>query len=125
MSRCRRCGAEYGLSEPVTVPLRALPTVLVSGITGQTCSGCGDLKYGVPNMEDLFRVIAGFFFGDGSAFASRWDGTAWTPVTLPASVGAGRTLFKTDAYDDGYVVVGNRGLSLFVDDSGASAPSAC
>lgn len=59
MSRCRRCGAEYGLSEPVTVPLRALPTVLVSGITGQTCSGCGDLKYGVPNMEDLFRVIAG------------------------------------------------------------------
>ncbi|MCB9682999.1 MAG: hypothetical protein H6733_16150 [Alphaproteobacteria bacterium] len=65
-------------------------------------------------------AVGGFFFGDGSAFASRWDGTAWTPVTLPASVGAGRTLFKTDAYDDGYVVVGNRGLSLFVDDSGAT-----
>ena len=38
MSLCR-CGGEYGPSEPVTVPLRGLPTVLVTGIEGQKCSG--------------------------------------------------------------------------------------
>ena len=58
MSRCRRCEGEYGPPEPVTVPLRALPTVLVTGIEGQKCAGCGDLKYGLPNMEELFRVVA-------------------------------------------------------------------
>lgn len=81
MSRCRRCGGAYGPSEPVTVPLRALPTVQVTGIEGQKCSGCGDLKYGVPNIEDLFRVIAGLLVqkperlsGSEAQFLRKWLG---------------------------------------------------
>lgn len=58
MSRCRRCGGEYGPLEPVTVPLRALPTVQVTGIEGQRCQSCGSLKYRVPHMEELFRAVA-------------------------------------------------------------------
>lgn len=58
MSCCRRCGGDYGPLEAVTVPLRALPTVQVSGIEGQRCQSCGDLKFRVPNMEELFRVVA-------------------------------------------------------------------
>jgi len=81
MSRCRRCGEEYGPSESVTVPLRALPTVQVTGIEGKRCSGCGDLKYGVPNMEELFRVVAGLLVqkperlsGAEARFLRKWLG---------------------------------------------------
>lgn len=81
MSRCRRCGGEYGPPEPVTVPLRALPTVQVSGIEGQVCSGCGDLKYGVPNLEGLLRVVVGVLIqkparlsGPEARFLRKWLG---------------------------------------------------
>jgi DNA-binding transcriptional regulator YiaG len=81
MSRCRRCGGEYGPLEPVTVPLRALPTVQVSGIEGQRCASCGDLQYGVPNMEELFRVVAGLLVhkpqrlsGAEARFLRKWLG---------------------------------------------------
>lgn len=81
MSRCRRCGEEYGPPEPVTVPLRALPTVVVTGIEGRKCSGCGDLKYGLPNMEELFRVVAGLLVqkperlsGPEARFLRKWLG---------------------------------------------------
>ncbi len=81
MSRCRRCGEEYGPPEPVTVPLRVLPTVVVTGIEGRKCSGCGDLKYGLPNMEQLFRVVAGLLVqkperlsGAEARFLRKWLG---------------------------------------------------
>lgn len=81
MSRCRRCGGEFGPPESVTVPLRALPTVQIMGIEGQRCSGCGDLKYGVPNMEELFRVVAGLLVhknerlsGAEARFLRKWLG---------------------------------------------------
>lgn len=80
MIRCR-CGGEYGPVETVSVPLRALPTVLVTGIEGQRCSACGDLKYGVPNMEELFRVVAGLLVqkperlsGAEARFLRKWLG---------------------------------------------------
>lgn len=80
MSRCR-CGASYGPNEPVTVPLRALPTVQISGITGQRCAACGDLKYTLPQMEELFRVVAGLLVykperlsGAEARFLRKWLG---------------------------------------------------
>lgn len=81
MSRCRRCEGEYGPCEPVTVPLRALPTVQITGIEGQRCVGCGDLKYGLPQMEELFRVVAGLLVqkserlsGPEARFLRKWLG---------------------------------------------------
>ena len=58
MKPCRSCGGEYGPPEQVTVPLRALPSVQVSGIEGRRCQGCGAVKYAIPKMEELFRVVA-------------------------------------------------------------------
>ena len=81
MSRCRRCGGDYGPLEPVTVPLRALPTVQLAGIDGQRCQSCGDLKYRVPDMEELFRVVAGLLVhkserlsGAEARFLRKWLG---------------------------------------------------
>ncbi|MBX2798202.1 MAG: helix-turn-helix domain-containing protein [Myxococcales bacterium] len=81
MSSCRHCGDDYGPMEPVTVPLRALPTVQLSGIEGQRCTSCGDLKYRVPNMEELFRVVAGLLVhkperlsGSEARFLRKWLG---------------------------------------------------
>ena len=81
MSRCRRCGGEYGPPEQVIVPLRALPTVQIGGIEGQRCSGCGDLAYGVPNMEELFRAVASLLVrkpqrlsGAEARFLRKWLG---------------------------------------------------
>jgi DNA-binding transcriptional regulator YiaG len=65
----------------VTVPLRALPTVQVSGIEGQRCLACSDLKYGLPQMEELFRVVAGLLVqkserlsGSEARFLRKWLG---------------------------------------------------
>lgn len=58
MSPCRHCGAEYSPLEEMTVPLRALPGVMVTGVEGRRCQGCGDLRYRIPNMEGLFRTVA-------------------------------------------------------------------
>ena len=57
------------------------PTVVVTGIEGRRCSGCGDLKYGIPHMEELFRVVAGLLVhkpqrlsGPEARFLRKWLG---------------------------------------------------
>ena len=81
MSQCRHCGGEFGASEQVTVPLRALPTVKVSGVDGNRCLSCGDLRYRLQNMEELFRVVAGLLVhkperlsGSEARFLRKWLG---------------------------------------------------
>jgi DNA-binding transcriptional regulator YiaG len=53
----------------------------VSGIEGQRCLACGDLKYGLPQMEELFRVVAGLLVqkperlsGAEARFLRKWLG---------------------------------------------------
>lgn len=81
MNVCRRCGAAYGPNELVTVPLRALPTIQVSGIDGARCTGCGDLRYAIPRMEDLLRTVVGLLVrkperlsGREARFLRKWLG---------------------------------------------------
>lgn len=81
MSPCRRCGEALGPLEPVSVPLRALPTVSIRGIEGRVCRACGDVTYRVPEMESLFRIVASLLVhkpqrlsGAEARFLRKWLG---------------------------------------------------
>ena len=70
--------------------------------------------------SDDALAVGGGFFGAGTPFAYRYDGTAWTKLTLPEAVTEAQILFKAYATGDGYAVVGSRGLALSVGASGVS-----
>ena len=58
MTPCRTCGAPFGPTETMTVPLRALPSVMVTGVEGQRCTSCDNVRYQVQDLDGLFRMVA-------------------------------------------------------------------
>ena len=81
MRACRRCGAEYGPQESLSVPFRALPNITLTNVQGHTCTGCADVKYGIPQMDVLLQKIAQYLVekrerltGKEARFLRKWLG---------------------------------------------------
>ncbi len=58
MEKCIQCGGVLGPPEPVDLPYRSLPGIVLVGIEARKCADCGEVEYSIPRIEQLNSSIA-------------------------------------------------------------------